>query len=136
MLRILLADDHPTNRRVVQLMLDDGRAEVVCTANGAEALQAFQDGAFDLILMDMQMPVMDGLTALRRIRSTERSRQLTPTPVIMLTANAMPAHTAAAAAAGADLHLAKPFTMDALFHAIETTLGGSTRTRGAPSPPG
>jgi PAS domain S-box-containing protein len=135
MLRVLLADDHPTNRRVVQLMLDDGRAQVTCTENGAEALQAFQDGVFDLILMDMQMPVMDGLTALRRIRSTERARNLAPTPAIMLTANAMPEHTAAAAAAGADLHLAKPFTMAALFNAIDKALEGSTVGGGEEAPP-
>jgi PAS domain S-box-containing protein len=115
MLRILLADDHPTNRRVVELMLDNGRAEITCTENGAEAVRAFEAGVFDLILMDMQMPVMDGLTALRRIRGIERLRKLARTPAIMLTANAMPEHTAAAAAAGADLHLTKPFTMAALF---------------------
>jgi PAS domain S-box-containing protein len=135
MLRILLADDHPTNRRVVELMLDNGRAQITCTENGAEALQAFQEGVFDLILMDMQMPVMDGLTALRRIRSTERARNLAPTPAIMLTANAMPEHTAAAAAAGADLHLAKPFTMAALFNAIDKALEGGAVGEGAPNPP-
>jgi len=117
-LRILVADDHPTNRRVVELMLGDV-ADLVTAENGREALDALSDGpAFDLVLMDMQMPVMDGLTAVREIRRLETAHARPRLPIIMLTANAMPEHIADAIAAGADLHLGKPFTGQALFDAI------------------
>jgi CheY-like chemotaxis protein len=66
----------------------------------------------------MQMPVMDGLTAVREIRRLEAAHAKPRLPIIMLTANAMPEHIADAAAAGADLHLGKPFTAQALFDAI------------------
>ena len=117
-LRILVADDHPTNRRVLELMLHDV-ADLVSAENGREALDALAAGpAFDLVLMDMQMPVMDGLTAVREIRRLEAAQVRPRLPVIMLTANAMPEHIADAAAAGADLHLGKPFTAETLFDAI------------------
>jgi PAS domain S-box-containing protein len=120
-LRILLADDHPTNRKVVQLMLE-GLAEIVTAENGREALMAFGSGPFDAILMDMQMPVMDGLAATRRIRDSERASGRSPTPVIMLTANALPEHVAASLAAGADRHLEKPVTLTGLLEAINEVL--------------
>ena len=117
-LRILVADDHPTNRRVVELMLGEV-ADLVSAENGREALDMLDAGpAFDLVLMDMQMPVMDGLTAVREIRRTETAESRSPLPIIMLTANAMPEHIADALAAGADLHLGKPFTAQSLFDAI------------------
>ncbi len=117
-LRILVADDHPTNRRVVELMLGDV-ADLVSAENGREALDALAAGpAFDLVLMDMQMPVMDGLTAVREIRRLEAADGAARLPIVMLTANAMPEHIADAEAAGADLHLGKPFTAQALFDAI------------------
>ena len=117
-LRILVADDHPTNRRVVELMLGDV-ADLVSAENGREALDALLVGpAFDLVLMDMQMPVMDGLTAVREIRRLEAAHAKPRLPIIMLTANAMPEHIADATAAGADRHLGKPFTAQALFDAI------------------
>ena len=124
-LRILLADDHPTNRQVVQLMLEGGTADLTCVENGAQALERYRDGVFDLILMDMQMPVMDGLTALAEIRKHEAMHRLPRIPAIMLTANALPEHVAAASAAGADLHLAKPFTAAALFDSIDSALASA-----------
>jgi CheY-like chemotaxis protein len=72
--------------------------------------------------MDMQMPVMDGLTAIREIRRVELEDSLPRTPVIMLTANALPDQIAAAVEAGADLHLSKPFTAGALFDAINLAM--------------
>ena len=68
--------------------------------------------------MDMQMPVLDGLTAVREIRRLERAAGAARLPIIMLTANAMSEHVADALAAGADLHLGKPFTAEALFESI------------------
>jgi signal transduction histidine kinase/ActR/RegA family two-component response regulator len=118
-LRILAADDHPTNRRVLELMLGEV-ADLVSVENGREAVDAVIAGpAFDLVLMDMQMPVMDGLTAVREIRRAEQAAGgKTRMPIIMLTANAMSEHVSEALAAGANLHLGKPFTADALFEAI------------------
>ncbi len=107
--RVLAADDHPTNRRVIELILAQAGAEVVLAETGAQALEAFRAQAFDLVLMDMQMPVMDGLTATQEIRLHEAALGAAPTPVVMLTANAMPEHVAAGLAAGADHHLSKPF---------------------------
>jgi signal transduction histidine kinase/ActR/RegA family two-component response regulator len=120
-LRILLADDHPTNRQVVQLMLG-GVADIVAVENGAEAVDAFRRQAFDLVLMDMQMPVMDGLDAVREVRALERARGGRATPIIMVTANARPEHMAASREAGADQHLGKPVTTQSLFAAIEEAL--------------
>lgn len=107
--RVLVADDHPTNRKVVELILGQTGVDLVQVEDGAQALNAFQADTFDLVLMDMQMPVMDGLTATREIRAHEASLGRTPVPIIMLTANALPDHVAASKAAGASRHLAKPF---------------------------
>ena len=107
--RVLAADDHPTNRRVIELILAQADAEVTLVENGREALDAFRVGVFDLVLMDMQMPVMDGLTATQEIRLHEAAMGAARTPVVMLTANAMPEHIVAGQAAGADRHLPKPF---------------------------
>ncbi|MDQ3125140.1 MAG: ATP-binding protein [Pseudomonadota bacterium] len=121
-LRILLADDHPANRKVIEVLLSGASADLVCVADGAEALEAFRGGGFDLILMDMQMPVMDGLTATAEIRAVEMQRGWSRTPVLMLTANAMPEHIEAGRKAGADGHLAKPVTMATLFAGISQVL--------------
>ena len=121
-LRVLLAEDHPTNRKIVELILRSVDADLVTVENGQLAVEAYRDGAFDVVLMDMQMPVMDGLTAVRLIREHERSHGLRRTPVICVTANAMPQHVAASRAADVDLHLAKPITADQLLGAIDHAL--------------
>jgi PAS domain S-box-containing protein len=121
MLRILLADDHPTNRKVVELMLE-GLAEVVSVENGAEALMALGASLYDVVLMDMQMPVMDGLEATRQIREMERMAGRRALPIVMLTANALPEHVAASRAAGADRHLEKPVTLAGLLEALNDVL--------------
>jgi signal transduction histidine kinase/ActR/RegA family two-component response regulator len=118
-LRVLLADDHPINRRVVELMLSTLDVELTAVEDGALALEAFEAQAFDLVLMDLQMPVMDGLEAIRRIRGREASRNLPPTPIYVLSANAMDEHVAAARAAGATAHLSKPIAAAALLAVIQ-----------------
>jgi len=117
-LQVLLAEDHPTNRRVVQLILGSAGVHPVCVENGAEAVEAWSAGAFDLVLMDMQMPVMDGLSAIRAIRAREAAAGPARTAIIALTANAMPEDVAATRAAGADGHLTKPITAAALLGAV------------------
>jgi len=129
-LRVLVADDHPTNRKVVELILSQAAIDLVQAENGAEALQACRAQSFDMILMDMQMPVMDGLTAVREIRLHEAAMGLDRAPIVMLTANALPDHVAAARAAGADRHLAKPFDAAELL-ALVAELGGESQQKAA-----
>ena len=130
-LRILLADDHPTNRKVVELMLAAADADLTSVENGLQAVHAFEAEPFDLVLMDMQMPVMDGLTAIGHIRAHEAANGLGRAPVIMLTANALPEHVRAAAEAGADRHLAKPVTAQTLLGAISQALDEAGERRAA-----
>ena len=118
--RVLLADDHPVNRKVVEMILAQINVELTSVENGADAVQACRDGDYDIILMDMQMPVMDGLTATREIRLHEAAMGLTRTPIVMLTANALGEHVALAEAAGADRHLAKPFEAAELLQLVTT----------------
>ena len=117
-LRVLLADDHPVNRKVVEMILAQAEIDLVSVEDGAQALGAVRDGDYDLILMDMQMPVMDGLTATREIRLHEAAMGLARTPIVMLTANALPEHIASTEAAGADRHLAKPFDAGELLEMV------------------
>jgi signal transduction histidine kinase/CheY-like chemotaxis protein len=118
--RVLLADDHPVNRKVVEMILGQINVELTSVENGADAVQACRDGDYDIILMDMQMPVMDGLTATREIRLHEAAMGLARTPIVMLTANALGEHIALAEAAGADRHLAKPFDAAELLQLVTT----------------
>lgn len=118
-MRILLADDHPANRRVIELLLADV-AQVHCVENGAEALQVSEEGEFDVVLMDVQMPVMDGLSAVREIRRRETVQGRLRTPIIMLTAHAGQEHLQASLEAGADLHIEKPINAQVLFDALRT----------------
>ncbi len=120
-LRILVADDHPTNRRIVEMMLH-GVADITLAEDGIEALDAARREHFDVILMDIQMPRMDGVTAVAQIREVERQAGRMPTPVIMLTANTQPEHVAASRRAGADRHVGKPFTSALLLSEIQAVL--------------
>ncbi|MBW8303121.1 MAG: response regulator, partial [Brevundimonas sp.] len=122
-LRVLLAEDHPTNQRVVQLILSSQGAVVVIAGDGALAMEAFEAGDYDVILMDMQMPVMDGLTATGVIRAIEARTGRARTPVVMLSANAMAEHREDALAAGADSHVAKPITAASLLAGIQAVIG-------------
>ncbi|MDP1616162.1 response regulator [Phenylobacterium sp.] len=122
-LRVLLADDNPTNRRVVELMLDAAGIEVVSVEDGAQALDALREEAFDLVLMDLRMPVMDGFEAIRAIRAHE-GQGAGRLPIIVLSANAAPEDRAASAEAGADRHIAKPIRAETLFGAISEVLEG------------
>jgi PAS domain S-box-containing protein len=122
-LRVLLAEDHPVNRKVVQLILAPYDIELTMVENGVLAVEACKATPFDLVLMDMQMPVMDGLAATRAIRAHERDLATgARIPIIVLSANAMAHHKHDALAAGADLHVAKPVTADALLYGIDQAL--------------
>ncbi|WGM37886.1 ATP-binding protein [Caulobacter sp. NIBR1757] len=121
-LRVLVAEDHPTNQKVVRMFLEPHGIEVVVAENGQIALDLWRAGGFDAVLMDMQMPVMDGVAAVERIRAIEQARGLARTPIAMLTANAMAEHRAAALAAGADGHITKPVTPASLLEGLMTVL--------------
>ncbi len=132
-LRILVAEDHPTNQRVIELILGPTGVSLTMANDGQEAVELFAPGAFDLILMDMQMPRLDGLAATQEIRRRERAAGAAATPIAMLTANAMDEHRQMAFEAGADHHISKPFTPDSLFAGVAETL--ATARRQAPSSP-
>ena|GEM_PF-4309899 len=116
--RVLLVEDHEVNRAVVELLLAPLGVELVMACDGQEGIEAFEGDHFDLVLMDMQMPRVDGLAATRRLRDIEASRGEGRTPIIMLTANVGPEHQLAALAAGADAHLAKPIDRERLWNVI------------------
>ncbi|WP_305585144.1 response regulator [Phenylobacterium sp.] len=120
-LRVLAADDNPTNRKVIELLLGAAGVEVVSVEDGAQAVQAWRGGAFDLVLMDLRMPVMDGLDAIRAIRRAEGAG-LPRAPIIVISANTSPGDLEASRAAGADRHIAKPIRAEALFEAISEVL--------------
>jgi signal transduction histidine kinase/ActR/RegA family two-component response regulator len=128
-LQVLLADDHPANRKIIEIMLAATAMELVAVEDGAQALEAFKREAFDLVLMDMQMPVMDGLTATAAIRAFEAQDGRARTPILMLTANAMAEHVEAGRAAGADGHLTKPLTLAALFDGIARVMAHRERSK-------
>jgi two-component system, sensor histidine kinase len=134
-LRVLVAEDHEVNQRVISMILDTIGARVTMVENGALAVQAFKDHDHDVILMDTQMPVMDGLTATQTIRALEAASGAVRTPIIAVTANAMSADRSASLAAGSDLHLSKPIRPTALIEALSTVLaGGSDQDLALPVP--
>lgn len=122
--RILVVDDHPVNRSLVAALLEAIQAETVEAEDGQQACEAFAEAQFDAVLMDIQMPVMDGLTATRRIRALEQDSGAAPTPIIILSANALPEHIAASRDAGADRHLAKPVSPSLLIAALRSAMDG------------
>ena len=124
-LRVLVSEDHPVNRLVLETLLATIGADVVSTEHGLEACEAFETQAFDVILMDMQMPIMDGLTAIRRIREREAARHLARTLIVMVTANALPEHRASGLAAGADAFLTKPLDGHLLMETIAAGVSAS-----------
>jgi signal transduction histidine kinase/AmiR/NasT family two-component response regulator len=121
-LHVLVADDHATNREVVRLILESAGVALVAVEDGAQAVEAFKGQPFDAVLMDIQMPVMDGLTAVRLIREYEHAAGARRTPIIVLSANVMPEHLAGSAAAGADSHIGKPVLAPVLLQALDEAL--------------
>jgi signal transduction histidine kinase/CheY-like chemotaxis protein len=120
---ILAADDHEVNRRILKLLLEPHGCRLTLVENGAEALEAAATERFDAILMDMQMPVMDGLEATRRIRQPGQANS--GTPVVALTANALDVHRAAWEAAGVHAFLTKPIDPVALAGALVSACAAS-----------
>ena len=126
-LRILVAEDNPTNRKVAQLMLGAIGAEVDCVENGQEAVEALRQGGYDLAFIDLQMPVMDGISAIRTVRAEEAAQGRPRLPLIVLSANVMPEHLAASSAAGADGHIGKPINAAELLNAVNLAAESAER---------
>jgi signal transduction histidine kinase/FixJ family two-component response regulator len=129
-LKILAAEDNATNQLVLKTVLATFGLEVDIVGDGAQAVEAWAGGGYDLILMDIQMPVMDGITATRAIRNAEAQQGLTRTPIIALSANAMTHQVKEYLAAGMDMHVAKPIQLGRLHQAFEAVLNGAD-TNGA-----
>ena len=117
--RILVAEDSPDNRLLIQLYMKDSPYQLTFAENGEAAVEQFVTSDFDLILMDMRMPVMDGLTATRAIRTLERERGLSPILIIALTANASLQDLERSGEAGCNAHLSKPISKLELLSSIE-----------------
>ncbi len=117
-LRILLVEDSVDNRFITTAYLRDTPYVIEVAENGAVACEKFEAGDYDLVLMDRQMPVMDGLTATRAMRAWEQARARTPTPIIALTASALKGDQEQCMAAGCTAYLTKPIKQDVLLQAL------------------
>jgi CheY-like chemotaxis protein len=127
-LRILLAEDTEINRLVISAYLKNLPYQLDFAENGKIAVAKFMSATYDLVLMDMQMPVMDGCTAVRAIRKWERSQRRTAIPIFALTAYALEEDRVKSLSAGCNLHLSKPVRKDTLLKAIlEPTNGVGNR---------
>jgi CheY-like chemotaxis protein len=114
-LRILVADDSPVNQEVARGLLELCGHHVSLADDGQQAVDQFESDEFDLILMDIEMPELDGLAAARRIRTIEAERAAVRTPIIALSAHALVGFSAECEEAGMDGYLAKPIRPDELF---------------------
>jgi PAS domain S-box-containing protein len=121
-LRLLLVEDVEDNRDVITLFLKGTPYQVDMAENGALGLEKFRACTYDLVLMDIQMPVMDGYQATAAIRRWEREQGRPPTPIVALTANAFREDVEKAIAAGCDTHVAKPVRKPVLLEAIRANV--------------
>ncbi len=121
-LRILLAEDSADNTLLIQAYLNGSGSELTVVEDGQAAVDKFAAGDFHLILMDMHMPLMDGLAATRAIRTIEHQRGGGPIPIIALTANAGPRHVEMSREAGCSYHLSKPISKHELVRVIGESL--------------
>ena len=128
--RVLIVDDASENRELISLVLTEQGLWVEEAENGQVALDKVAAGGFDLILMDMNMPVMDGYTAVRALRG-----QGVTTPIVAFSANAMKGYEEEALAAGCDASLTKPVDIDLLLGSVAGFLGGERLADGTPPAP-
>jgi signal transduction histidine kinase/ActR/RegA family two-component response regulator len=118
-LRVLVVDDNAVNRKLASVVVERGGHEAVQAADGAQALEAVERKSFDVILMDVQMPIMDGFEATRRIRDLERERGAQRVPILAVTAGAFEGGRERCRRAGMDGFLAKPVSYDRLLASVE-----------------
>ena len=130
-LRILLADDSPDNRMLVRAFLSNTGCQLDEAKDGREAFARFTTGNYDLVLMDIRMPVIDGIEATRAIRRWEnKNREGQRTPIIALTASALPLAVRTCLAVGCDAHVSKPIKRVTLIDAIRAAAGADTASSG------
>ena len=132
--KVLLVEDNPVNRTLAVAMLNRLGIEPTEAENGLAALQAMDGTSFDLVLMDCQMPVMDGFEATRAIRTREHGQLVTRTPIVAITANALSGDAERCLQAGMDAYLAKPYTLKALRETLAPWLGAGTQPAAAVEP--
>jgi len=121
-LRVLAAEDNPVNQLVLKTLLQQAGLDLAVVSDGVAAVAAWEAETWNVILMDVQMPEMDGPTATRRIRAREVETGRPRTPIVALTANAMAHQVAGYIAAGMDGFVSKPIEVGRLFAAIEAAL--------------
>ncbi len=119
---VLVVDDHPVNREVARIMLEAFGCEVVEVCDGQQAVDAVAEQPFDLVLMDVRMPVMDGLEATRRIRARPETGDVLS--IVAMTADAMPEDVGRCLAAGMNAHMAKPINQAGLLSMVNRALTG------------
>ena len=124
-LRVLAADDNPTNQKVIEAVLAPLDAELVLVADGGSCVQAWKAATFDIVLMDIHMPGMDGVEAARAIRALEAENGRPRTPIVAVTANALAHQIEDYLAAGMDGHVAKPVEVTKLYSAIENAMAAA-----------
>ena len=127
-LRLLVADDNLTNRRILESMLSGLGANVTMVVDGQAACERFRPGAFDAVLLDISMPVLDGMAALAEIRAAEARAGVAPVLAIAVTANAMAHQVEEYTTAGFNGHVAKPFRKQTLAQALESTVIQKAKT--------
>lgn len=129
-LRILLVEDNVVNQKVAALLLKNLGYRCDLAANGRQAVDAVERQAYDVVLMDIQMPVMDGIDSARAIRAAEREGGRRRTPIVALTANALSHQVQEYLAAGMDGHVAKPIEIAKLYDAISRALNEAAQNAG------
>ena len=132
MIRVLLAEDSRDNTMLIELFLRNTRYHLDTAENGEVAVAKFRAGDYDAVLMDINMPVMDGYAALREIRNWEREQKIRETPVIALTASAFREDAQRALAAGFRMHVAKPIKKATLTDALTEVTGVATGSGSGP----
>ena len=131
-LKVLLADDNALNRELAEALLVEQGHKVVPVENGALALEAVKEQPFDLVLMDVQMPIMDGVTATRAIRDPNSGALDPSIPILAITAHALKGDRERFLEAGMNDYIAKPIRMDAFYAAIARAMqGGADAGKGA-----
>jgi len=134
-IRLLAAEDNPTNQQVLAAVMESLGIDIDIVGDGRQAVDAWRVGGYDLILMDIQMPVMDGIDAAREIRGVEAAEHRKRIPIVALTANALTHQVDEYMAVGMDGHVAKPIEIAKLYEAISAALTAAATGAAGRTPP-